>query len=112
MSSFLPTVFKEVAGIQEIGPDLIILDFLMGGEEQGWQLLQKTQMNRETSDSPIIVCTAALRLARELEGHLTAMGVGMVLKPFDIDDLLLEVGKALNWPTKDEHPNGISTRET
>lgn len=104
--------FKEVAGIQEIVPDLIMLDFLMGGEEQGWQLLQKIKMNRETSNLPIIVCTAALRLAKELEGHLTAKGVGLVLKPFDIDDLLHEVGKALNRVAKDEQPNGILTRGT
>ncbi len=29
--------FQEVAGVQEIDPDLMILDFIMGGEEQGWQ---------------------------------------------------------------------------
>ena len=39
----------------------------------------------------MIVCTAAIRLVRELEGHLKEKGVGVVLKPFDIDDLLREI---------------------
>jgi CheY-like chemotaxis protein len=104
--------FQEVAGIQEIDPDLAILDFIMGGEEQGWQLLQKIKMNRETRDLPIIVCTGAIRLAKELEGHLTAKGVGLVLKPFDIDDLLVEVGKSLSRFVKSEQVNSMTIRGT
>ena len=104
--------FQEVAGIQEIDPDLAILDFIMGGEEQGWQLLQKIRMNRETRDLPIIVCTGAIRLAKELEGHLTAKGVGLVLKPFDIDDLLIEVGKSLSRFVKSKQVDSMPIRGT
>jgi DNA-binding response OmpR family regulator len=103
---------QEVAGIQEIDPDLVILDFIMGGEEQGWQLLQKIRMNRETRDLPIIVCTGAIRLAKELEGHLTTKGVGLVLKSFDIDDLLVEVGKFLSRFVKSDQANGMPTTGT
>ena len=77
-------------------PDLIVLDFIIGDENHGWQLLQKLKMDRETASIPIIVCTAAINLVRELEGHLREKGVGVVLKPFDIDDLLLEVNQ--RWP--------------
>ncbi len=83
--------FRDLDDIVALQPDLIILDFMIGGEDYGWQLLQKTKMNRTTAKIPIIVCTAALQLARELEGHLKEKGVGIVLKPFDIDDLLREV---------------------
>lgn len=81
--------------IIEMAPDLVILDFLMGGEELGWQLLQKMKMDRRTADIPVIVCTAALSLVRELEAHLRSKNVGIVLKPFDIDDLLAEVHKSI-----------------
>lgn len=86
---------QEVPDVQRINPDLIILDFMVGAEALGWQLLQKLRMNRETEKLPVIVCTAALQLARELEGHLKAKNVGLVLKPFDIDDLLGAVRIAL-----------------
>lgn len=82
---------KEIDEIRDLDPDLIILDFLIGGEEQGWKLLQKLKMSRETQDIPVIVCSGAVKLLQELEGHLAAKNVGVVVKPFDIDDLLNEV---------------------
>lgn len=92
---------QEVDDIREIAPDLVILDFLVGGEAQGWQLLQKLRMTRATETLPIVVCTAAIQLARELEGHLKAKNVGLVLKPFDIDDLVSAVQIAMQ-------PDGVA----
>ena len=46
------------------------------------------RMDRETRDIPVVVCTAAVKLVEDLQTHLDAMGVGAVLKPFDIDHLL------------------------
>ncbi len=86
---------RDLEEIRSVNPDLVILDFLIGGEAQGWQMLQKMKMSRVTEDIPVIVCTAAVQLARELEGHLTTKNVGLVLKPFDIDDLLVAVRTAL-----------------
>ena len=86
--------FRDLDEIKRDRPDLIILDFIIGGEDHGWQLLQKLKLDRDTADIPIVVCTAALQLVRDLEGHLLEKGVGVVLKPFDIDDLLLEVDNA------------------
>lgn len=86
---------QEVADVQRVDPDLVILDFLIGGEAQGWQLLQKLRMTRATEKLPIIVCTAAIQLVKELEGHLTSKNVGLILKPFDIDELVEAVHKGL-----------------
>ncbi|MDQ3411170.1 MAG: response regulator [Chloroflexota bacterium] len=83
--------FRDLGDILKQKPDLIILDFMIGGEDYGWQLLQKMKMNRETARIPVIVCTAALGLVRQLEGHLKEKSVGIVVKPFDIDDLLREI---------------------
>ena len=80
-------------------PDLIILDYIFGGEKQGWQLLQKLKMRRETAKIPVIICTAAIREVREIEGFLLAKGVGVVPQPFDIDDLFVAVKSALESPT-------------
>jgi DNA-binding response OmpR family regulator len=88
--------FKDVKEIQSLQPDLVIIDFIIGGEAHGWQLLQKMKMNRETAKIPIVACTAAVQLVKELEGHLTSKNVRIVLKPFDIEDLLTEVRIALS----------------
>lgn len=86
--------FRDLDEIIDLRPDLIILDFMIGGEDYGWQLLQKTKMHRATANIPIIVCTAAVQLVRQLEGHLKEKSVGIVIKPFDIDDLLREIDAA------------------
>ena len=93
--------FRDLVEIKRVKPDLLILDFLIGGEEHGWQLLQKVKMDRETAAIPAIICTAAVERARELEGHLTEKGVGIILKPFDIDDLLREIDRAWSHLTDD-----------
>lgn len=80
--------FSDISELLEMRPDLVILDFIIGGESHGWTMLQKMKMSRATTNIPVVVCTAALQLARELEGHLRAKNVTVVLKPFDIDDLL------------------------
>ena len=85
--------FRDLDDIKCDRPDLIVLDFIIGDENHGWQLLQKLKMDRETASIPIIVCTAATDLVRELEGQLREKGVGIVLKPFDTDDHLLEVNQ-------------------
>lgn len=83
--------FRDLDDILRQQPDLIILDFIINGEDHGWQFLQKMKMNRQTAKIPVIVCTAALGLVRQLEGHLKEKNVGIVVKPFDIDDLLREI---------------------
>jgi CheY-like chemotaxis protein len=80
-------------------PDLIILDFVILDEGKGWQFLQLLKMERKTKYIPVIVCTAAAKLVEELQIHLDAMGVVVVLKPFDIDHLLEEMAKVLELTT-------------
>jgi hypothetical protein len=41
-----------------------------------------------------------VKLVEDLQTHLDAMGVGVVLKPFDIDNLLAEIDKM--WAS--QHP--------
>lgn len=94
--SLYSAAFQDLAEVKRVKPDLILLDFIIGGEASGWQFLQKLRMDRETARIPVIVCTAALDIARNLEGHLRAKGIGLVLKPFDIDDLLEAINTAWN----------------
>ena len=100
--SLYSRTFNDLDEVKRQAPDLILLDFLIGGEEQGWQMLQKLKMDRETMNIPIIVCTAAVKLVRDLEGHLRAKSVGVIMKPFDIDDLTNEVNRYLHQLGRDE----------
>ncbi|MDQ3225404.1 MAG: response regulator [Chloroflexota bacterium] len=79
-------------------PDLIVLDFIMLDEGKGWQFLQMLKMDRDTRDIPVVACTAAAKMVEELQVHLDEMKVKVVLKPFDIDNLLAEIEKSLPPP--------------
>jgi DNA-binding response OmpR family regulator len=87
---------QDMEEVARVRADLIILDLIIGGEQVGWQLLQKIKMTRSTASIPIIICTAAVNAVQEMEGYLKSKKVGLVLKPFDIDDLLHAVRRALD----------------
>jgi DNA-binding response OmpR family regulator len=89
---------RELEEVERHMPDLVIIDQIFGSEKLGWQLLQKLKMRRTTEKIPVIVCTAAVESVREMEGYLQAKGVGVVLKPFNINDLLHAVDLALQLP--------------
>jgi DNA-binding response OmpR family regulator len=86
---------EDLAVVERVKPDLIILDHIIGGEAVGWQMLQKLKLKRSTAKIPVIVCTAATNAAQEMEGYLKSKRIGLVLKPFDIDDLLTAIKRAL-----------------
>jgi DNA-binding response OmpR family regulator len=86
---------QDLEEIEKAMPDMIILDYMFDEEQIGWQLLQKLKMYRPTASIPVIVCTAAAQKVREMEGYLQSKGIGLVLKPFDIDDLLRAIKQSL-----------------
>lgn len=84
-----------VEKISAASPDLIILDYLFGQEAYGWQILQALKLNRETACVPVIICTAASRIAQELDGYLATREVALLPKPFSVDELLTVVQQML-----------------
>ena len=102
---------QDIAEVERVKPDLLIIDVIFGSEKLGWQLLDKLKMNKPTASIPVIVCTAALNAVREMKGYLRAQGVSVVFKPFDIDAFLATVKLALESrhqiaSLKDEKTNG------
>jgi CheY-like chemotaxis protein len=78
---------------QEQQPDLIMLDVVMP-EVSGWEVLAELRTDARFVRTPVIVCTAyvaeALGRLEELKGpdqHL-----GLLPKPFDVDELIEVVG--------------------
>lgn len=74
--------------IKDVNPDLIVSDHVFGEEKIGWQLVQRLKMDRATSNIPVIICSAAIKDLKEMEGYLTAKNVGVLYKPFDVDELI------------------------
>jgi len=79
---------QQVRDIERINPDLIILDFMFGHENLGWQMLQMLKMHTSTRNIPVIVSSAALNVVRQQQEYLKSQGVAVIYKPFDIDELL------------------------
>jgi CheY-like chemotaxis protein len=91
--TYAPTDGREIAALD---PDLVIIDFVLGGREfEGWQLIQKLRMMPATENTPILACTGAVAQIREMEGQLTQMGVRVLFKPFRASDLEDQIRQAL-----------------
>jgi CheY-like chemotaxis protein len=89
-------VQKDLKAVQAMAPDLIILDYMWEFEDTGWAFLQMVKMNPATQAIPIVLCTGAVNRVEELSGHLMKMDVRVVIKPFNLDDLLDAIAAALN----------------
>jgi DNA-binding response OmpR family regulator len=84
-------VDRDLTQITALRPDLIVLDYMWANEDASWSLLQMLRMEPATDSIPIILCTGAVREVEALEGHLAEMGVTVVLKPFNIDQLVAAI---------------------
>ena len=89
-------VFEEVTEVEQLEPDLILLDFLLHGRQLGWTLLQKLKLHPPTKDIPVVLCTAALPDVQAQEPLLAQKGTPVLYKPFAIDELLHIVQQALS----------------
>ena len=87
----------------EFLPDVVILDVIMP-EVSGWEILDQLRSSRETSELPVIVCTA---WAESAAGHLRQRQdpyAWLLTKPFNRDELIELVDEALarlwEWPKR------------
>lgn len=110
LDNFRRSTAELLSVIRELKPNLVVMDFIIGGEGKGWQLLQATQMDRAVKDIPVIICTGAVKQVTELGAQLDSLGVQVVIKPFDIDHLI-EVIDTVWLPKKAPTP-GFDTLGT
>ena len=91
--------YEEIAEVEAIHSDLIILDIRLRTRREGFTFLQKLKLFRPTKDIPVIVCTAAVEFIQEHEAALQEKGIPIICKPFNIDDLLEAVHQILSSPS-------------
>jgi CheY-like chemotaxis protein len=87
--------FEQAQEIEQIGPDLIILDLLFREEGSGWRMLDLLKQEPATAFIPVIVCTAARHYVQEHEDALVARSVRVIHKPFEVDALLALITEAV-----------------
>ncbi len=86
---------RDLGAIAALAPDLIVLDYMWAGDDNGWSLLQLLRMDRRTAAIPIVLCTGAVREVEALRPRLEELDIRVVLKPFNIDELAATIAEAL-----------------
>ena len=83
--------------IKDEMPELLILDIRMVGVDE-WQVLDMIKLDPETSQIPVIVCSAAVREIQDAEARLREQNCDILLKPFNIDELVEKVRGQIGEP--------------
>ncbi len=80
--------------IKETMPSLLILEAALG-DLPLWHVLDLVKLDPQTAAIPVLVCSAAHREVREMEARLRAHGCEVLLKPFNLDELLAKVARLM-----------------
>jgi CheY-like chemotaxis protein len=84
------------AALAAVAPDLVLLDFLMGGKEVGWDFLRAMKADPDTVGVPVLVVSAADATLRRVADQLEAWDCAVLRKPFDLGVLLAKVQDCLD----------------
>lgn len=87
---------SDTDDVRRTQPDLILLDLLFGAEDAGSPFLLRLKEDETTTSIPVLVATADQRLAEQRRPLFDAWHCGVILKPFDIDDLSTAVHRRLH----------------
>jgi two-component system alkaline phosphatase synthesis response regulator PhoP len=81
----------DIDKVKALAPDIIVQDIMFEhSQEVGWKFLHLTQLDPELSRIPLVLCTGAVGVVRDaaMAEQLDRLGVRVILKPFNIDELL------------------------
>ncbi len=87
--------YEQVSDVENLRPDLILMDMKLGNQESGFLLVQKLRLYRPTKDIPLIICTAAVQTVREQEEIFREKRIPIIYKPFEVDELLHVIYQSL-----------------
>jgi DNA-binding response OmpR family regulator len=83
------------AGVASLAPDLVMLDLVIAQQPAGWNLLVALHNDPTTASIPVLIVTASGVLVRDRATELEAWGCGVLMKPFDVDELVAAVRACL-----------------
>lgn len=88
-------VSEDLHEIERLHPDLIILDFMIGKQKEGWHLLQRLKTYPPTASLPVMVSSVAMTFTSEQLHSVQRQSIPSLGKPFDIAYLLDTVDRLL-----------------
>jgi CheY-like chemotaxis protein len=87
-TNYVPETFDMVASL---GPDLLVVDLELG-QQAGWDLLERLREGAITRGIPVILVSTNERQLDRAQADAERYGQHRVIvKPFDIDDLVATV---------------------
>ena len=88
----------DIDKVKALVPDVIVQHLLFEGtQELGWKFLTLVRLDPELARIPLVLCTAAVRTVNdpEMAAQLDRQGIRVVLKPFDVEQLLTVLAEVL-----------------
>jgi two-component system, OmpR family, alkaline phosphatase synthesis response regulator PhoP len=85
---------EAVRVVEQSGCRAALIDVYMYGDCAGFALVEKLRANPATANLPLIVTSAAHREVGRKVGFLVKNNCSVLLKPFDVDDLVAKVRAA------------------
>jgi DNA-binding response OmpR family regulator len=82
--------------VSQLCPNLVLLDLWFGGAAWGLDWLRELRVTPGARCIPVIVCTADARLVRREAEQLQTLAADVILKPFDLDDVVTRVAAGLS----------------
>lgn len=86
--------------IKQRMPALVVIEMLLTDPERGWMVLNKMRLDPRTTIIPVIVASTATDLIQRNEKHLREKRCDILLKPFDLEELLAMVEKHIDLTEK------------
>lgn len=90
----------DLALIKVIQPDLVITDWLVGGQKEGLSIIKQLRSDEVTAKLPILLCTAFSNVITEIERAFGTKEsdnkIKVIYKPFELDEFLQVVEQLIN----------------
>jgi CheY-like chemotaxis protein len=86
---------RDSAAIRAIGPDAVLVDLYFSESAAGWEFVEYLRGQPETADLPVVVASASSRLGGAERDQLTEWACRIVIKPFDIEEIITAVEDAV-----------------
>lgn len=93
--STLTAVDRNLDAIVALRPDVITIDYMWSTSDNEWTFLTLITIDPRTSGIPVVLCTGAVTQVQDLREHLSLLGIRVVLKPFNVEDMIQAVQAAL-----------------
>jgi DNA-binding response OmpR family regulator len=85
----------ELGEVRLADPNLIILDHLLKALDSSEDILVQLSDSIDLRDIPVLICTPLPNAKEELVEQLKPVNVELIVKPFEIDELLATVKRMI-----------------